>query len=52
MNALNQSITALNAALVALQGRLSTGVVVQQADLDAAIASINQVATTLDTLGT
>lgn len=50
MNSINQAIQTVQTALTALQGRLASGVVVQQSDLDAAAASITAVATTLGTL--
>lgn len=50
MNSVTQAITALNAAITALQTRLGSGILVQQADLDAAAASINAAATTIGTI--
>lgn len=50
MDAINQAVMALNAAVTALQARLGNGVLVQQADLVATAASINQVATVINSI--
>lgn len=50
MVTIQSAIQTLNAAITALQARLSAGVVVQQSDLDSAAAAINAASTTIGTI--
>lgn len=50
MATIQQAIIDLNAAIAALQGRLGSGVVVQQSDLDSVAASIASATTTIGTI--
>lgn len=50
MDTIKSNIDALNAAITALQGRLASGVIVQQSDIDSINASLTQATTTLGTI--
>lgn len=50
MDTIKSNIEALNAAITALQGRLASGVIVQQSDIDSINASLTQATTTLGTI--